>query len=79
MDLAQVLDPEPTPALAAEMADECRRLLDQLGDAALRAVALGKMRGDTNAELAARLGVVEQTIERKLRRIRDLWDLEVER
>src|SRR5947208_1012890 len=63
---------------AAEMADECRRLLEGLGDATLRAVALGKMRGDTNAEIAARLGCVEQTVERKLRRIRGLWGQEVE-
>jgi DNA-directed RNA polymerase specialized sigma24 family protein len=78
-DLAQVLDPDPTPALAAEMADECRRLLEGLGDATLRAVALAKMRGDTNAEIAARLGCVEQTVERKLKRIRSLWDQELGR
>ncbi len=40
----------------------------------LRAVAVWKMEGETNAEIAARLGVVVSTVERKLRRIRDLWD-----
>jgi DNA-directed RNA polymerase specialized sigma24 family protein len=77
--LDQFLDPEPTPALAAQMADECRRLMARLDDESLRAVALGKMEGQTNAEIAARLGCVEQTVVRKLRRIRGLWAQEVER
>jgi DNA-directed RNA polymerase specialized sigma24 family protein len=67
------LSPEPTPALAAQIADECRRLLGLLGDETLRRVALWKMEGDTNAEVAAKLDCVEQTVERKLRAIRRLW------
>ena len=34
--LEQVLGPEPTPAFAAQVAEECRRLLDGLGDDRLR-------------------------------------------
>jgi DNA-directed RNA polymerase specialized sigma24 family protein len=68
-----VLGAEPSPELAAEMADECRRLLDLLPDATLRTVALWKMEGFTNGEIAARLGCVEKTVERKLRTIRDVW------
>ena len=64
---------EPTPELAARVADECRRLLDLLGDDALRLVAQRKLEGYTNAEIAAELGCVEQTVERKLQRIRRLW------
>ena len=67
------LGPEPTPALAAQVADEYRRLLDGLGDESLRSVALWKLEGYTNDEIAARLGCVRQTVERKLRRIRTLW------
>jgi DNA-directed RNA polymerase specialized sigma24 family protein len=59
------------------MADQCRRLLDLLGDEKLRLVALAKMQGETNAEIAARLGCVEHTVERKLKRIRSLWTQEV--
>jgi DNA-directed RNA polymerase specialized sigma24 family protein len=77
LGVEQALDPEPSPALAAQMADECRRLLDLLDDERLRAVALGKMEGLTNAEIAARLGCIEKTVERKLRRIRGLWAREV--
>jgi DNA-binding NarL/FixJ family response regulator len=35
------------------------------------------MEGSTNSEIAAKLGCVESTVERKLRRIRDLWVDEV--
>ena len=68
-----VLSAEPSPEFAAEMVDECRRLLDLLPDATLRSVALWKMEGYSNGEIAQRLGCVEKTVERKLRAIRDVW------
>jgi DNA-directed RNA polymerase specialized sigma24 family protein len=76
-DLDAALGPEPTPELAAQMADECRRLLDSLRDETLRAVARWKMEGWTNREIAVRLGCVEHTVERKVRSIRQLWSKEV--
>jgi DNA-directed RNA polymerase specialized sigma24 family protein len=75
-DLDVVLGPEPTPELAAQMAEEYRRLLDRLGDESLRAVSRWKMEGWTNREIAARLGCVDHTVERKLRSIRRLWSEE---
>jgi RNA polymerase sigma factor (sigma-70 family) len=77
--LVQVADPEPTPELAAQLADECRRLLDALGNETLRAVALAKMEGYTNKEIAERLGCSVQTIERKLQRIRRTWKKDTSR
>jgi DNA-directed RNA polymerase specialized sigma24 family protein len=74
--LAQVVGDEPTPDFAAEVAEECRRLLDRLGEADLRAVALWKMEGYTTEEIATRLGCVPRTVERKLRVIRGLWEKE---
>ena len=71
--IEQIVSREPSPAFAAEVADECRRLMDCLGDDVLRSVALLKMEGYTNAEIAAKLGCVEGTVERKLRVIRNLW------
>jgi RNA polymerase sigma factor (sigma-70 family) len=76
LEAGQLAALEPSPELAAEMADECRRLLDRLGDETLRSVAAWKMEGYTNAEIAARLGCVEQTVERKLQRIRRQWERE---
>jgi len=71
--LDEVLSTEPSPELAAQMVDECRLLLGRLEDDTLRSVALWKMEGETNREIALRLGCIEQTVERKLRSIRGLW------
>jgi len=73
--IEQVLGPEPTPEFAAQVAEECQQLLDKLDDAELRSVALWKMEGYRNDEIAAKLGCVERTVERKLRLIRKLWSL----
>jgi DNA-directed RNA polymerase specialized sigma24 family protein len=70
----QVLGREPSPAFAYQVADECRQLLECLGEEQLRAIALWKMEGYTNAEIAAKLGCIERTVERKLRMIRRIWE-----
>jgi DNA-directed RNA polymerase specialized sigma24 family protein len=75
--LGQIAGAEPTPEFAAQVAEECRRLLDRLGDAELRSVALWKMEGYTVEEIAARLGCVPRTVDRRLRLIRDLWQQEI--
>jgi DNA-directed RNA polymerase specialized sigma24 family protein len=65
---------EPTPAFAAEVADQCRALLDQLRDPDLRRIALWKLEGYTNAEIAGLLDKSVVTVERKLNLIRDMWE-----
>jgi RNA polymerase sigma factor (sigma-70 family) len=77
-DPKQLLTREPTPEEAAAMADECRRLLDLLEEPELRQIALWKVEGYTNEEIAARLDCVPRTIERKVSRIRLLWKHEWE-
>jgi RNA polymerase sigma factor (sigma-70 family) len=77
--MARILSQEPTPEFAAQVADECRRLLAKLGDDQLRAVALWRMEGYSTEEIAAKLGCVPRTVERKLRAIRTLWRQEVAR
>jgi RNA polymerase sigma factor (sigma-70 family) len=68
-----LIDREPTPALAAEMADQCRYLLGILTDPVLRQIAVWKLEGYTNDEIARRLDVDVTTVERKLGRIRRRW------
>ena len=77
-DVTELLNREPTPEEAAEVADECQRLLDSLQDPELRQIALWKVEGYTNEEIAAQLDCVPRTIERKLSRIRLLWKHELE-
>jgi DNA-directed RNA polymerase specialized sigma24 family protein len=72
--LAEVMGRGPTPELAALVWEECQRLLAGLGGDELRAVAVSKMEGYTNEEIAARLGKSLATAERKLRRIRKRWE-----
>lgn len=64
---------EPTPEFAAMVAEEYRRLLESLGDDALRQVALDRMEGYTNDEIAARLGCARRTVARRLDLIRKIW------
>jgi DNA-directed RNA polymerase specialized sigma24 family protein len=72
----QIAGNEPTPEFAAQAAEEYRRLLDQLGDDELRSIAVWKMEGLTNQEIAARLGCAIPTVERRLRLIRKTWSAE---
>jgi RNA polymerase sigma factor (sigma-70 family) len=76
-DFTQLLTREPTPLEAAEMADECRRLLECLPEPELRLIALLKVEGYTNEEIASQLDCVPRTIERKMSRIRLLWKHEL--
>jgi DNA-directed RNA polymerase specialized sigma24 family protein len=71
--LEQILGQEPTPEFAVQVADEYDRLLTLLGDDQLRAVARWKMEGYSNEEIAAKLGCVLRTVERKLHAIRSIW------
>jgi DNA-directed RNA polymerase specialized sigma24 family protein len=72
--LAGVAGREPDPEFAVQVAEECERLLDQLGDQELRQIALAKLAGDTNEEIAARLDYALATVERRLRLIRTIWE-----
>jgi DNA-directed RNA polymerase specialized sigma24 family protein len=73
---AQLISREPDPEFAAQVVEQCRCLLERLADAELRSVAVWKMEGYTNAEIAARLGRSLSAVERKLRLIRDSWEKE---
>ncbi len=70
----EVLGEAPTPELAALLTEQCECLLDRLGDESLRTIALYKLEGYTNEEIAVELDCAERTIERKLARIRAKWD-----
>jgi RNA polymerase sigma factor (sigma-70 family) len=74
--LEQIVGAEPTPEFAAQVAEQYQRLLDLLGDDTLRQVAIWKMEGLTNDEVAARLDCSRRTVARKLDTIRILWSME---
>lgn len=68
--LAGFLGKEPTPEMAIEVADECRRMLDGL-DESLRPVAQWILEGLGAQEIADRLGCVRRSAERKIRLVHD--------
>jgi RNA polymerase sigma factor (sigma-70 family) len=72
--IAQVVGNEPTPEFAAQVAEEYQRLLARLDNDELRTIAVAKLEGYTNEQLAGRLGCSLATVERRLRLIRKLWE-----
>jgi len=76
--IEQVVGREPTPAYAAEVTENLRRLLECLDDDGLRQLAVLKMQGYTNQEIAEKLDCGLRSVERKLSGIRTIWSNERE-
>ena len=74
--LNQVVDGQPSPELWAMLAEQHDRLLSLLADDCLRQIALWKLEGYKNEEIAHRLGLTCRSVERKLQRIRRTWSRE---
>lgn len=67
----------PTPEFVALVAEQIRRRLERLPEEMLRTIALAKLEGYGNQEIADRLGVAPRTVERKLQWIREIWEASV--
>ncbi|MBC7819147.1 MAG: HTH domain-containing protein [Planctomycetaceae bacterium] len=65
---------EPTPEFVAEVAETCDLLFAALDDNILRRITELKLEGFSNGEIAKQLGCTRRTVERKLERIRRLWN-----
>jgi DNA-directed RNA polymerase specialized sigma24 family protein len=76
--LEQLAASGPTPEFAAMMAEQCRVLLDALEDDSLRQVAISRMEGYSNDEIAEQLGCARRTVARRLDLIRQTWMAEQE-
>ncbi len=74
--LDQIDSDGPTPAEAALMNEALERRFQMLKDPALRQIALWKLEGYTNPEIAAQLECTVRTVERKLERIRAYWEMD---
>jgi DNA-directed RNA polymerase specialized sigma24 family protein len=69
----QVVGREPSPEFAAEVAEEYSRLNDALDSEELVQLALLKLEGYTNEEIAEKWNRSVRTVERKLNLIRKIW------
>ena len=67
-----IMSREPSPEMAASFAEECERFLNLL-ETDLRPLAIGKLEGFSNEELATQLNCGLRTIERRLNLIRKIW------
>lgn len=72
-NLAEYLRSENDPAKMYEFEATCKTMLNQLPDDSYRQVALLRMAGYTNVEIAKELDCATRTVERKLVAIRKLW------
>ncbi len=71
--LSNMAGREVSPEFAAGAMDECRRLFGLLGDESLVVVALLRMEGFTNAQIASSLDCSLRSVESKLQMIRKAW------
>ena len=69
----QLAGRQPTPEFAAETAEAVERLLGLLDDEELRRIALLKLEGFSNAEIATEIGRSLPTVERRFKLIREIW------
>jgi RNA polymerase sigma factor (sigma-70 family) len=76
VELDQIIGDEPTPEFAASVAEQFEALLARLPDAELRQIARLRLEEYTVEEIAARLGVADRTVRRKLLLIRSYWENE---
>jgi len=74
--LERALSREPSPAFAAEVADEYQRLLNSLSDPDLQIVAQLRMEGYGVEEIGERVGYAARSVKRKLQLIRSIWEKE---
>ena len=69
-ELEQMDAAGPSPAEAALLNEALERRLESLADSGLRQIAIWRLEGYTNHEIADRLDCTERSVERKLERIR---------
>lgn len=67
----EVVGNEPTPEMVAMMAETVEQFFSQLALGQLRDIAVAKLEGASNAEIAQQLQCSERTIERRLHLIRE--------
>lgn len=74
IDLDQLPDDTPAPDLIVLMSEQCEALLHLLDDPELESLAVWKLEGYTNDEIAVRMGYTRRTVQRMLALIRQIWE-----
>ncbi len=74
--MSQVVAEGPSPDFQVASEEQFQRLLDMLDQPLLRQIALLRLEGHANEEIAEQIGRNVRTVERKLNLIRCLWSQE---
>jgi DNA-directed RNA polymerase specialized sigma24 family protein len=77
-NLADFIERDLSPVDYVELQETIEELLNQLPTQQVRQVALLRMSGYSNAEIAEKIGRVERTVELKLNLIRSIWSRSLE-
>ncbi|RLT20262.1 MAG: hypothetical protein DWI29_04120, partial [Planctomycetota bacterium] len=72
-DLTELADIQPDPEYLAAFNETLAAAVAELTDQKIREIALLKLEGYANAEIAGCLGTSLTAVERKLRIIREAW------
>lgn len=75
----EAIGDEPSPEMVLMLQESVEQLFSHLGVGQLQELAVAKLEGHTNAEIAAKLGCSERTVERRLHLIREKCQQEVGR
>jgi RNA polymerase sigma factor (sigma-70 family) len=65
---------DPSPMVVDDFTSSVREMLESIGDDTAQTVALHKLSGMTNKEIAAKVGISLRAVERKLAMIRKKWE-----
>lgn len=79
--LSKIIEQRPSPEFAAMISLQFEQLIERLesaNDPDLIGIAIAKMTGDSNAEVAQQLGCARRTVERKVQLIRVIWESEID-
>lgn len=78
LELQQIASPELTAEEQLSVHEECERLLGMLRSDELQRVAILKVEGHTNEEVAERLDCSRRSVQRRLNLIREIWASEIQ-
>jgi RNA polymerase sigma factor (sigma-70 family) len=76
--LEALIGREPDPAVAAQLSEELNSLLNKMPDEGLRRIALLKLEGYTQEEIASRMEISLRSVARRLEVIRRTWEASLE-
>lgn len=77
-EVSSIVGKQPSPEFVATLTETLDNLVVTLGDEQLRTIALRKLEGYTHEEIAKELGCAPRTVIRKLNRVRQEWNHDIE-